>query len=104
MFEAQAVRRRQDTEEYGAQIFERLAAMAADAPMHLLDAYNDVFARVVDVGNTALDDAVDYEKKELRDVGLLSHPQTAAEFIEGFLKLNANLRRRAPPYQPKLVK
>jgi hypothetical protein len=102
IFEAQARWRRQDAEEYAAEIFERLAVTAADAPVHLLDAYSDVFARAVEVSNAALNDAVEYEEQALRDVGFGSHPQTAAEFIEGFL--NRNLSRRAPPYRPKLVK
>jgi hypothetical protein len=81
-----------------------LATTAADIPVHLLNAYSDVFARAGDVSNAALNDAVDYEKQALKDVGFRCHPQTAAEFIEGFLKLNAKLSRRAPRYRPKLVK
>jgi len=104
IFEAQADWRRRDAEEYAAEIFERLATTAADIPVHLLDAYSDVFARAGEISKTALNDAVDYEEQALRDVGFHTHPQTAAEFVEGFLKLNANLSRRAPPYRPRLVK
>jgi hypothetical protein len=103
LFETQADWRRQKAEEYAAEILERLAATAADVPAHLLDAYNAVFARANAINNAALDNAVNYERQALGDVGFRTHPETAADFIEGFLKLNADLSRRDPPYRPKPV-
>lgn len=103
VFEAQANWQRQKNEEYAAEIFDRLAATADDVPVHLLNAYSDVFARAANVGNAALNNAVTYEEQALKDVGFQIHPETAADFIEAFLKLNADFSRRDPPYRPKPV-